>query len=164
MTGTAGGTASVTLPTDTSVLVAREFAAPAHGVYRACTEPALVRRWWSGGMGEVTVAETDLRVGGRWRFVVAGDGFEIALHGVYRELVPGARIVCTEVYGDGPDAEANAALCTYTFRGTGARTTVVALLTEVRTPEDRDALLDSGMEQGLQDSWDLLEQVAVSLR
>jgi uncharacterized protein YndB with AHSA1/START domain len=132
-------------------------------VYRACTEPALVPRWWSGGMGEVTVAEVDLRVGGRWRFVVVGDGFEIGLHGVYRELVPGARIVCTEVDEGAPDAEANAALCTYTFRDTGGRT-AVALLTELRTREDREALLDSGMEQGLQDSWDLLEQVATSLR
>jgi uncharacterized protein YndB with AHSA1/START domain len=162
MTGTAGGTASVTLPTDTSVLVAREFAAPAHGVYRACTEPALVRRWWGGGTGEVTVAEVDLRVGGAWRFVVVGDGFEVGIHGLYREVVPGARIVCTEVDEGAPDAEANAALCTYAFHDAGRRSTV-ALLTELRTREDRDALLDSGMEQGIQESWDLLEQVAVSL-
>jgi uncharacterized protein YndB with AHSA1/START domain len=163
MTGTAGGTATVTLPTGTSVLVTWEFAAPAHLVYRACTEPDLVRRWWSGGTGEVAVAEVDLRVGGRWRFVVVGDGFEVGFHGVYRELVPGARIVCTEVDEGAPDAEANATLCTYTFRDAGPRATV-ALLTEVRTPEDRDALLDSGMEQGVQDSWVLLEQLAMSLR
>jgi uncharacterized protein YndB with AHSA1/START domain len=163
MTGQAGGTAVVTLPTDTSILITREFAAPAHLVYRCYTEPDLVRQWWSGGMGEVTVAEVDLRVGGRWRFVIAGDGYEVGFHGVYRQIVPAARIVCTEVYEGAPDAEANAALCTYTFVGSGGRTTVT-LLTEMRTRQDRDAVLDSGMEKGMQASWDLLEQVATSLR
>jgi len=152
-----GRPVTVTLPTDTSVLVTREFAAAPHPLYRACTDPHLVRRWWGGGTGEVTVAELDLRVGGRWRFVVAGDGYEVASHGVYHLIVPGARIVCTEAYEDQPDA-----LCTYTFRSTGGRTTV-GLLTALRTREERDAMLDSGMEQGVAASWDLLERVALAL-
>jgi uncharacterized protein YndB with AHSA1/START domain len=153
---------TVTLPTDISVLVTREFAAAPHLVYRALTEPGAVRRWWGGGSGVVT-AEIDLRVGGRWRFVTAGDGYEVGFHGVYRELVPGARIVCTEVYEGHPDAEASAALCTYTFRGAAGHT-VVALLTAMRTREDRDAVLDSGMEEGVQASWGLLDRVASALR
>lgn len=155
--------ATVTVPTDTSILVTREFAAPRHRVFRAWTEPGLVRRWWSGGEGRVEVADIDLRVGGAWRFVIVGDGYEVGFHGVYREIVPDTLIMCTEVYEDAPDAEANAALCTYTFRETD-RGSTVALLTEMRTPEDRDALLDSGMEEGVQASWELLEHVAVSLR
>jgi uncharacterized protein YndB with AHSA1/START domain len=159
----AAGAVAVTLPTDTSVLVTREFAAAPHPVYRAYTDPALVRRWWSGGTGEVTVAEIDLRVGGRWRFVTAGEGYEVGFHGVYRLLVPGARIVCTEVYEGHPDAEASAALCTYTFHDAGGRTTVGAH-TQLQTREDRDAMLDSGMEHGVQAAWELWDRVALALR
>ena len=163
MTGTAGERAVVTLPTDASILVTRGFAAPRHGLYRACTEPDLVRRWWGGGTGEVPVVEVDLRVGGRWRCVVVGDGSVVGSHGTYREIVPGARIVRTEVDEGAPDAEAHAAVCTYAFAGAGDRSTV-SLLTALRTPEHRDALLDSGLAEGVATTWGLLERVAQSLR
>jgi uncharacterized protein YndB with AHSA1/START domain len=64
---TSGGTATVTLPTDEQLLITREFDAPKHLVDKAWTTPELVKRWWSGHQGEVTTAEIDLRVGGRWR-------------------------------------------------------------------------------------------------
>ncbi len=163
VTGSTGDTLAVTLPNATAVRVTREIAAPPHAVYRACTEPDLVRRWWSGGEGEVTVADVDLRVGGRWRFVVEGDGYQVGLHGVYHDIVPSQRITCTEVDEDRADAEADAALCTYTFTATGGHT-VLSLLTELPTPDHREALLDSGMEQGLAETWDHLERVALSLR
>src|SRR5688572_26386885 len=93
------GAAVVTLPTDTQILITREFAAPKHLVYKAWTTRELVKRWWSGQRGAVTIAEIDLRVGGMWRYVmVANGGFEVAFHGEYREIVPNERIVTTEVY------------------------------------------------------------------
>ena len=61
---TTKGSATVTLPTDEQILITREFDAPKHLVYKAWTTPELVRRWWSGERGEMTVAEIDLRVGG----------------------------------------------------------------------------------------------------
>src|SRR5918911_4511948 len=107
MSLTRSGTAMVTLPSDTQILITREFAAPKHLVYKAWTTPELIKRWWSAKRGEVTVADVDLRVGGTWRFVmVTDDGFEVAFHGEYRELVPNERIVSTEVYEGMPDAEA----------------------------------------------------------
>src|SRR5882757_4254224 len=91
--------AIVTLPSDEEILITREFDAPKHLVYKAWTTPELVKRWWSGGRGEVTIADIDLRVGGAWRYVlIAGGGFEVAFHGEYREIVPDERIVCTEVF------------------------------------------------------------------
>src|SRR5919106_4082629 len=96
---TSSGTAVVTFPTDTQILITREFDAPKHLVYKAYTTPDLIKRWWSGNQGEVTVADVDLRVGGTWRYVmVANDGSEVAFHGQYRELVPNEQIVSTEVY------------------------------------------------------------------
>ena len=116
------GTAVVTLPTETQILITREFDAPRHLVYRAYTTPELIKRWWSGNRGKVTSAEVDLRVGGAWRYVMtANEGFEVAFHGEFREIVPNQRIVSTEVYEGMPDGEA---LDTTTFDEVGGRTQI----------------------------------------
>jgi uncharacterized protein YndB with AHSA1/START domain len=154
-------TATVTLPADEQILITREFDAPRHLVYKAWTTPELVRRWWTANRGEMTVAEIDLRVGGAWRYVmVTPDGFEVAFHGEYREIVPNERIVSTEVYEAMPEGEA---LNTLTFAENEAGRTTVTLLVEHESKEHRDAHVNSGMEDGLQDALDLLEQVARSL-
>ena len=100
---TTTNSAKVTLPTDEQILIEREFDAPRELVFRAYTEPELVRRWWPGKRGEMSVAEIDLRVGGAWRYVmIAEGGFEVAFHGEFREIVPSERIVHTEVYEGAP--------------------------------------------------------------
>jgi uncharacterized protein YndB with AHSA1/START domain len=155
------GTATVTLPTDEQILIAREFDAPKHLVYKAFTTPELVKRWWSAKRGEVTIAEIDLRVGGTWRYVMMADGgFEVAFHGEYLEIVPNERIVSTEVFEGMPDAEA---VNTMTLTEVDGRTTLT-ILVQHSSKEHRDAHIESGMEDGLQDALDLLEQVAISLR
>ena len=162
---TSSGTATVTLPTDEQILITREFDAPKHVVYMAWTTPELVKRWWSANRGEMTIAEIDLRVGGMWRYVMVTTqgGFEVGFHGEYRELVPNERIVSTEVYEGIPDAEEHAALDTLTLTEVDGRTTLT-ILVEHPTKEGRDAHINSGMEGGMQDAMDLLEQVAISLR
>ena len=158
---TSSGKATVTLPADDQILITREFDAPKHLVYKAWTTPELVRQWWSGERGEVTLAEIDLRVGGTWRYVmVAEGGFEVGFHGEYRELVPDERIVSTEVYEGMPDGEA---LNTLTLTETDGRTTL-EILVQHEKKEHRDAHIDSGMEGGMQEAMDRLEQVANSLR
>jgi uncharacterized protein YndB with AHSA1/START domain len=153
--------ATVTLPTDEQILITREFDAPKELVYKAYTTPELVRRWWHAKRGEMIVAEIDLRVGGTWRYVmVTPDGFEVAFHGEYREIVPNERIVSTEIYEGMPDAEA---LDTVTFAETDGRTTLTILVQHAKK-EHRDAHIESGMEDGLQDALDLMEEVAISLR
>ena len=159
-TKTSSGTAVVTLPTDTQILITRDFAAPKHLVYRAWTTPELIKRWWGGNHGEVAIAEVDLQVGGRWRYVLAANGgFEVAFHGEFREIVPDELIVCTEVFEGMPDAEA---LTTMTFTETDGRTTLTQLV-QHQNQEHRDGHINSGMEGGMQESMDHLEQVAVSL-
>ena len=157
---TSSGTATVTLPADDQILITREFAAPRHLVYKAWTTPELVKQWWSGQRGKVTSVEIDLRVGGRWRYVmVANEGFEVGFHGEYRELVPNERIVSTEVFEGYPDA---ASMNTLTLTEEDGRTTLT-ILVQHQSREHRDAHIDSGMEGGMQQSMDLLEQVAISL-
>jgi uncharacterized protein YndB with AHSA1/START domain len=158
------GTAVVSLPADTQILIEREFDAPAHLVYRAWTEPDLVKRWWAGERGNVTSVDIDLRVGGTWRFVMEADGgFEVAFHGEYRELVPGERLVFTEAFEGIPDPDGNAALTSITFTETADGRTLASMLVEHRDQEGRDAHIGSGMEGGMQESMDALEQVAISL-
>jgi uncharacterized protein YndB with AHSA1/START domain len=104
--------------------------------------------------------EIDLRVGGAWRYVMrASEGFEVAFHGEYREIAPEERLVTTEVYeGAGPDA----ALVTTIFRADGDRTTMEQVM-EVSSREVRDMILATGMEGGMQESYDALEAVAAEL-
>jgi uncharacterized protein YndB with AHSA1/START domain len=161
------GSATVTLPADEQILVTREFDAPRHLVYRAWTTPDLVQRWWSGRRGEMKVVDIDLRVGGMWRYVMVAHGdFEVAFHGEFREIVPNERIVNTEVY-EMPDAPPLAPedepLNIVTFTEVDGRTTL-SVLVQTTSKELRDLIVDSGMEVGMQEAMDLLEQVAVSLR
>lgn len=159
MTVTDNRAAVVTLPGDTEILITREFGAPRHLVFLAWTTPELIRRWWSGGRGHVTSVEVDLRPGGRWRYVlVAEDGTEAAFRGEYREIVPGERIVSTEVYEAVPDAEA---VTTLTLTEAGDRTTLT-LLVQHASRENRDRHLAYG--DSLQQAMDRLEQAALSVR
>ena len=164
MAVTSRGRATVTLPTDEQILITREFDAPKHLVWKAWTTPELVRRWWHANRGEMTVCEIDLRVGGRWRYAMVADGgFEVGFHGEFREIVPNERLVSTEVYEGIPDAEDHAAVDTLTLTASDGRT-VLTVLVEHPTKEGRDAHINSGMEDGMQDAMDLLETVAISLR
>jgi uncharacterized protein YndB with AHSA1/START domain len=155
------GSAVVTLPTDKQILIVREFDAPRALVWRAWTTPELVRRWWAGQRGTMRSAEIDFREGGAWRYVMdASQGFEVGFHGEYREIVPEERIVNTEQFEGAPGPPA---LVTNTFTEENGRTRL-ELLTEVDSREVRDMIIDSGMETGMQEHMDLLEEVARSLR
>jgi uncharacterized protein YndB with AHSA1/START domain len=156
-------TAKVTLPGETQILIERDFDAPRELVWEAFTTPELVRRWWHARRGEMTAVEIDLRVGGRWRYAMTATngGFEVAFHGEYREIVPHERIVSTEVYEGAP--EAGAAVNTLMLEERDGHTTLT-ILVQHETKAARDMHVESGMEDGLQDALDLLEQVAAGLR
>lgn len=166
MVKTGKGSAVITLPADTQMLITRDFDAPPHLVYKAWTTPELVKRWWHANRGTVTIAEVDLRPGGKWRSVMVTDsGFEVGFHGEYREVVPNERLVYTEVYEGAPlmaDGQEDAAVNNVTFSDLGGRTRVITLI-ECSSKETRDAIINSGMESGMQDAYDLLEQVAKEL-
>jgi len=153
-------TFNVSTPNDLEIQMTRTFDAPRHLVWQAWTTPELVRRWWHANRGEMTVAEIDLRVGGTWRYaMVTPEGFEVAFHGEYREIVPNERLVSTEVYEEVPD---DYAIDTATFTERDGRTTLTVLV-EHTCQEARDMHINSGMEGGMQEALDLVEQVAISL-
>lgn len=160
MTQATKGSAVVTLPTDTSILITREFDAPKHLVFRAWTTPEYVERWWPGNHGTMTVTDIDLRVGGAWRWVLmTHQNFEVAFRGEYHEIVPNEKLVYTEIFERFPDA---GAVCTLNFTEKNGRT-LLTMHVEHQEKEHRDAHINSGMESGMQVSMDLLEAVAISL-
>lgn len=157
------GTARVTLPADNQILITREFDAPRRLVWRAYTEPEFIKRWWAGERGQVTSVEVDLRVGGRWRYVMtANAGFEVAFHGEYREIAEPERLVNTEAFEGIPDPDGNAALSTVTFTEKDGRT-YLEMLIEHHDQAGRDAHVNSGMEGGMQEAMNALEKIAAEL-
>ena len=157
---TSSGKATLTLPADDQILITREFDAPRHLVYKALTTPELVKRWFHANRGVVRSAEIDLRVGGKWRYVTEADSIgEMGFHGEYRELVANERIVWTEFYEGVPEgvAEKDATTVnTATLAETDGRTTLTVLI-QAPSKMARDAIIESGMEAGMQDAYDLLE-------
>jgi uncharacterized protein YndB with AHSA1/START domain len=111
----------------------------------------------------MTLCEIDLRVGGTWRYLsVTPDGFEVGFHGEFREIVPDERIVSTEVYEGATGGDDSGTVNTATFTEADGRTTLTVLV-QAPSREIRDVIVDSGMEAGMQDAFDLMEEVAVSL-
>ncbi len=159
---TTKGSAVVTVPSETEILITRTFNAPRALVYRVFTEPELITRWWAGRQGTVTSVEVDLRVGGRWRYVLLAGGQEVGFHGEYREIVPGERFSCTEVFEGAPAGDEPPPLNTYSFTEQSGRTTL-ELLTVCGSTQTRDAILGSGMEVGMQEGYDIAEEIAVAL-
>jgi uncharacterized protein YndB with AHSA1/START domain len=160
MSATHSGKAKVTVQGDREIVITREFDAPARLVWRAITEPDLVRRWWVGLRGEMTECEIDLRVGGRWRYAMRShQGQDVVFYGEFREIEPERRIVQTEIYAPFPD---DPALDTMTLTESAGRT-ILQTLVRHSTPQGRDGHLASGMEGGMQEALDKLEQVALTL-
>jgi uncharacterized protein YndB with AHSA1/START domain len=150
----------VTLPAEDQILIEREFAAPTALVWRAITEPSLVRRWWHAKRGEITACEIDLRVGGRWRYAMRPfRGDEFAFYGEFLQIIPHQKIIQTEIFEPFPDAPATNTTTLSEHEGV----THLRTLVQHTSREARDMHINSGMEPGMQDAFDLLEEVAISL-
>ena len=157
--------AQVTMPSDREVTVTRSFKAPRALVFRAYTEPELVRRWMLGPPGwSMPVCEMDVRVGGRyrWRWRSDTDGKEFGFAGTFREVQPPSRLVHTEGYdpgtlGDGYPSGGEA-LVTTTFAEEGGITTITTLM-DFGSKETRDAAVKTGMTDGMEQSYQLLDRV-----
>jgi uncharacterized protein YndB with AHSA1/START domain len=153
------GSAVITFPSDTEYLITRAFDAAPDLVFKALTTPELVQRWWGFETSEWLVCEIDLRVGGKWRYVTRDDGEEVGFHGEYREITPPHRLVFTEMYEGIPDPGPDSyPVNAVTLEETDGVTTM-KLLVQHTSKEDRDAVIASGMEAGMQVSYDRLEDL-----
>jgi len=155
---TKAGALVVTTPSDREILMTRVFGAPRQLVFDAFTKPDLVRRWLLGPDGwTMPVCEIDLRVGGRYRYVWRNEksGKEMATGGVFRDVAAPERLVNTEKFED--PWYPGEAIVTTTFEEERGRTTVRQSM-RLESREIRDGILKSGMESGVERSYERLEE------
>lgn len=159
------GTLKVTTPTDNEIVLTRAFDAPRHMVFDALTKPELLKRWHGARGWNLVVCEVDLRVGGTWRFVSRGpDGTDMGHGGVYREIVPPERLVCTESYDDQwypGEALVTAVLIEQNGTTQNGKTTMITTL-RYPSQEVRDIVISSPMERGVTESYDRLAEMLLS--
>lgn len=151
-----------TIETDgAEMVITRTFPAPADLVFEAMTTPEHIRRWWGAGHGEMTVCEVDLREGGAWHFAqrASSSGEEVSFSGHYRTIDRPGHLVHTERF-DNIDSPYSVIDTTYT-ESDGA-THMRAVIT-YDSPETVQAVLDSGMESGMQASYDAIDDVLADL-
>jgi uncharacterized protein YndB with AHSA1/START domain len=148
--------ATVTKPSDREFRVERVFDAPRDRVFATLTDPELIPRWW-GPRGTTTIVEEmDPRSGGRWCFLMRNtDGSETRFSGTYREVSPPERIVQTFEWSGTPG---HVSVETMTLEDLGGQTKVVDVSVFHQT-EERDGMLDSGMEGGMNDTSERLDEV-----
>ena len=155
------GGLQVTTPSDREIAMSRVFDAPARLVFEAWTKPEFLKRWLGvfGGW-TLEVCDIDLKVGGSYRYVWRGaDGVAMGMRGVFREIVPGKRLVTTETFDD-PWYEGEA-VGTVTFVEQGGKTTATMSIRYAST-QIRDAVLKSPMASGVGKSYDKLEELLTS--
>lgn len=152
--------ATITTPADREIHVERVFAAPRDRVFAVYTDPELIPEWW-GPHGTTTIVDRmDVRPGGGWRFVSRdSDGSETAFRGTYREIAPPDRIVQTFEWEGMPG---HVSVETATFEDLGDRTKV-RTVSIFHTTEERDGMMASGMEGGLNETYDRLDAVLARL-
>jgi uncharacterized protein YndB with AHSA1/START domain len=153
----------LTTPSDREVVVTRVFDAPRRLVWRAMSEPELLKRWIPGPPGwPIVRCDQDWRVGGAFHFAWRGpDGSEMTLSGIFSEVVPPERVVRTESFVIGVPPRAGEQLATLVLTEQGGKTTLT-LTVQYPSKEARDAAIVGGMNKGLAEGYDRLDEVFAS--
>ena len=138
------------------VRITREFDAPPAKVFRAHTDPELVARWLGPRRVKMRVDHFDCRTGGSWRFAHLADGEEYRFHGCFHEVRPSELIVQTFTFEGEPDGVALEKLV-FEDLGDGRTRLVATSLTD--SFEGRDAMISSGMEVGIREGYERLEEL-----
>jgi uncharacterized protein YndB with AHSA1/START domain len=150
------GKTKVTTPSDREIVTERVFDAPRDRVYEAFTDPKLIPQWWGLRSTTTKVDQMDVTPGGSWRFVeVNEDGSETGFRGTYREVEPPERIVYTFEWEGMPG---HVVVDSVVFEDLGDRTKVTNT-SLFHTTEERDGMLESGMERGLNESYGQLDEL-----
>ena len=159
-TTTAADRATVTTPSDREIRIERIFNAPRERVWRAMTDPALVAQWWGRG-NKLDVERDEVERGGHWRYVEHSehgvDGFE----GRYREVVPQERTVRTFEWDGMPG---HVIVETATLEDLGDGRTKLVSISLFHTTMERDGMLGSGMEGGVNESYAALDRVLATMK
>ncbi len=147
---------------DREIVISRTFRAPPRIVFEAWTDARHVRRWWAPkSRAEIVEVTADVRVGGEYRYVLRAHGNEFAFSGEYREVTPPTRLVYTQVFEAFPDSPA---IITVTFEDAPGGHTRLVSRELYPSPEAREAALSSGMEDGMREALDQLDELVAAQR
>jgi uncharacterized protein YndB with AHSA1/START domain len=157
MTATSTHETTITADPDVPLIrITREFDAPPAKVFRAHTDPELYAQWIGPRRYETRVKVFDCRTGGSWRFVQSGGGAEYAFHGCFHEVRPSELIVQTFTYEGEPDHVSLERLVLEDLGDGRTRLTATSL---VESFASRDAWLASGMEEGVNQGYERLDEL-----
>ncbi|BCL80008.1 ATPase [Ktedonobacteria bacterium brp13] len=150
-------------PGKQEILITREFDAPRELVFKACTDPQLVAQWWGPRRLSTYVDKMDVRPGGQWRFINRdAEGNEYAFHGVYHEILAPERIIDTFEFEGLPET-GHVTLETMRLEALPGGRTRLTTQSVYQSIADRDATLQSGMEEGLNETYERLAEVLQAL-
>jgi uncharacterized protein YndB with AHSA1/START domain len=152
--------ATITTPTDREIHIERIFNASRDRVWKAMTDPTLVAQWWGRG-NTLVIERMELKRGGHWRFVEHSDHGVHGFEGRYREVTPPERIVLTFEWDGMPG---HVVIETVTLEELGNGRTRIVNTSLFHTTEERDGMLKSGMEEGLNQSYEALDRVLATMR
>jgi len=151
----------VTLPSDTEIVMTREFDAPRRIVWKAMNDPDLIPRWWGPRKYETVVEYMDFRVGGKWRFLnVGADGQTFGFSGEYLEIVEPEKVVQTMGF-DGVPGEVGRNTVRLTERD---GRTLITETSVFSSKAARDAMIASGMESGARETYERLAELIATLK
>ena len=157
---TVGKTSIVVEPGKQEIIVTRLFDVPREKLFRAMNDPQLIPQWWGPRYLTTTVDQMEPRPGGSWRFVQQGaSGDQHAFHGVYHGITAPERMVMTFEYEGEPG---HVALQTITLEDVGGKT-LLREHTVFQSLADRDGMVQSGMEVGVNDSMERLEELLAKM-
>ena len=152
-----GRKATVTTPKEREIHIERIFDAPRERVFAAHVDPELIPQWWGPRETTTVVEEMDATTGGAWRFaMVDEDGSKTIFRGYYREVTPPERIAQTFEWDGMPGY---VSVETATFEDLGDGRTKISSISVFHAPEERDGMLESGMERGLNETYSRLEEL-----
>jgi uncharacterized protein YndB with AHSA1/START domain len=138
------------------VRIVREFDAPPAKVFRAHTDPQLVVQWLGPRSITMEIDHFDCRTGGSYRYLHGRDDAQYAFHGSFHEVRPAELIVQTFTFEGMPDG---VALERMQFQDLGDGRTRLTATSLVDSFEDRDAFLASGMEYGVREGYERLDEL-----
>jgi uncharacterized protein YndB with AHSA1/START domain len=151
--------AKITTPSDREIHIERIFNAPRERVWKAMTDPTLVAQWWGRG-NKLVIERMEVERGGHWRFVEHSDEGRHGFEGRYREVTPPERVVQTFEWDGMPG---HTVLETVTLEDLGDGRTKIVNVSLFFTKEERDGMLQSGMEGGLNESYAALDRVLATM-
>jgi uncharacterized protein YndB with AHSA1/START domain len=158
----AGKTAVTAQPGGHEVIITREFAAPRENVWKAWSDPELLKQWLGPHRYEMIIDRYEFKPGGSYRYIHKGQDGEFIFHGVFHGIYPPHKAIQTFEF-EGLPEPGHVSLDTLILEDLGNGRTKATTISVFQTPQDRDSMIASGMEKGVSEGYDRLDELLVKV-